>query len=167
MVFHWILSDSNSPQISRTLLSILADLNYALVCMVSIRPLISKILLLNLENQAFSIPVSNWMILLWSLCSHWTLIFFNHPISQYNGDHSEILIRILFPNVKHEMSSLKAVTTGTKRVHGTSSLNFKNLKTGTSLAYNKTQPKYYEDLLVILIIFSNIKLFFYIWHQLK
>ena len=41
MVFHWILSDSNSPQISRTLLSILTDLNNALVWMVS-TSLISK-----------------------------------------------------------------------------------------------------------------------------
>ena len=31
MVFHWSLSDSKSPQISRTLLSILADLNNAVV----------------------------------------------------------------------------------------------------------------------------------------
>ena len=34
MVFHWSLSDSKSPQISRTLLSILAVLNNAVVCMV-------------------------------------------------------------------------------------------------------------------------------------
>ena len=36
------LSDSMSPQVSRTLLSILADLNNVLVWMVSIRPLIFK-----------------------------------------------------------------------------------------------------------------------------
>ena len=36
------LSDSKSPQISRTLLSILVDLNNAVVWMVSTRPLISK-----------------------------------------------------------------------------------------------------------------------------
>ena len=42
MVFHWSLSDSKSPQVSRTLLSILADLNNAVVCMVSPCPLISK-----------------------------------------------------------------------------------------------------------------------------
>ena len=40
--FHWSLSDSKSPQVSRTLLSILADLNNAVVWMVSTRPLISK-----------------------------------------------------------------------------------------------------------------------------
>ena len=42
MVFHWSLSHSKSPQVSRTLLSILADLNNAVVWMVSTRPLISK-----------------------------------------------------------------------------------------------------------------------------
>ena len=42
MVSHWILSDSKSPQVSRTLLCILADLNKAVVWMVSTRPIISK-----------------------------------------------------------------------------------------------------------------------------
>ena len=42
MVFHWILSDSKDPQVSKTLLSILADLNNAVALMVSTRPLISK-----------------------------------------------------------------------------------------------------------------------------
>ena len=42
MVFHWSLSESKSSQVSRTLLSILADLNYAVVWIISTRPLISK-----------------------------------------------------------------------------------------------------------------------------
>ena len=42
MVFHWSLSDSKSPRMSRTLLSILADLNNVVVWMASTRPLISK-----------------------------------------------------------------------------------------------------------------------------
>ena len=42
MVFHWSLSDSKSPQISRTLLSILAVLNNAVVWMVSTHPPTSK-----------------------------------------------------------------------------------------------------------------------------
>ena len=41
-VFHWSLSDCKFPQVSRTLLSILADLNNAVVWIVSSRPLISK-----------------------------------------------------------------------------------------------------------------------------
>ena len=42
MVFHGSLSDSKSAQVSRTLLSILADLSNVVVWMVSTRPLVSK-----------------------------------------------------------------------------------------------------------------------------
>ena len=42
MVFHWSLNDSKSPQVSGTLLSILAIFNNAVVWTVSTRPLISK-----------------------------------------------------------------------------------------------------------------------------
>ena len=42
MVFHWNLSDCMSPQVSRTLLRILTDLDNVVVWMVSTRPLISK-----------------------------------------------------------------------------------------------------------------------------
>ena len=42
MVSRWSVSDGKSPQVSRTLLSILVDLNNAVVCMVSTRSLISK-----------------------------------------------------------------------------------------------------------------------------
>ena len=42
MVFHWRLSDSKSPQVSRTLLSILAVFNNAVVWMVSNRSQTSK-----------------------------------------------------------------------------------------------------------------------------
>ena len=42
MVLQWRLSDSKSPQVFMTLLSILADLNNAVVWMVSTRSLIFK-----------------------------------------------------------------------------------------------------------------------------
>ena len=42
MVFHWRLSDSKSPRVSRTLLSILAVFNNAVVWMVSTRSPTSK-----------------------------------------------------------------------------------------------------------------------------
>ena len=42
MVFHWRLSDSKLPQVSRTLLSILAVFNNAVVWIVSIRSPTSK-----------------------------------------------------------------------------------------------------------------------------
>ena len=51
MVFHWSLSDSKSPQDSRTLLSILAVLNNAVVWMVSTRPPTSK------SSSPFSNPL--------------------------------------------------------------------------------------------------------------
>ena len=51
MVFHWSLSDSKSPQVSRTLLSILGVLNYAVVWMVSTLPPISK------SSSPFSNPL--------------------------------------------------------------------------------------------------------------
>ena len=51
MVFHWSLSDNKSPQVSRTLLSILAVLNNAVVWMVSTRPPTSK------SSSPFSNPL--------------------------------------------------------------------------------------------------------------
>ena len=51
MVFHWSLSDCKSPQVSRTLLSILAVLNNAVVWMVSTRPPTSK------SSSPFSNPL--------------------------------------------------------------------------------------------------------------
>ena len=51
MVFHWSLSDSKFPQVSRTLLSILAVLNNAVVWMASTRLPISK------SSSPFSNPL--------------------------------------------------------------------------------------------------------------
>ena len=51
MVFHWSLSDSKSPQVSRTLLSILAVLNNAVIWMVSTHPPTSK------SSSPFSNPL--------------------------------------------------------------------------------------------------------------
>ena len=42
MVFHWSLSDSKSPQVTRTRLRILAVLSHAFLWMVSARPPTSK-----------------------------------------------------------------------------------------------------------------------------
>ena len=42
MVFHWILSDIKSPQVSWTVLSILAVLSNAVISIVSTRPPTSK-----------------------------------------------------------------------------------------------------------------------------
>ena len=42
MVYHWSFSDCKSSQVSRTLLTILANLNKAVILMVSVPPPISK-----------------------------------------------------------------------------------------------------------------------------
>ena len=42
MVSHWNVSDNKSPQVFETLLSILGELNNAVVWMVSTHPVISK-----------------------------------------------------------------------------------------------------------------------------
>ena len=58
MVFHWSLSDSKSPQFSRTLHSILAILNNVVVCMVSTRLPTSK------SSSTFSNPLVLFQLLL-------------------------------------------------------------------------------------------------------
>ena len=51
MVFHWSLSDSKSPQVSRTRLKILAVLSYPVIWIVSTRPPTSK------SSRAFNNPL--------------------------------------------------------------------------------------------------------------
>ena len=51
MVFHWSVSDCKIPQVSRTLLNILADLNNAVIWMVWACPLISN------SSSPFSKPL--------------------------------------------------------------------------------------------------------------
>ena len=58
MVFHRGLNDSKSPQISRTLLSVLADLNNIEVCMISSNPLIFKS-----SSPCTSPLVTGWIII--------------------------------------------------------------------------------------------------------
>ena len=53
MVFHWSLNDSKSPQVSRTLLSILVVINNAVVWKLSTRPPTSK------SSRPFSNPLAN------------------------------------------------------------------------------------------------------------
>ena len=74
MVFHWSLSDSKSPQVSRILLSILAVLNNVIVWMVSTRPPTSK------SSSPFSNPlvtVPKAPITIGIIVTCMFLIFFN------------------------------------------------------------------------------------------
>ena len=73
MVFHWSLSDSKSLQVSKTLLSILADLNNVVVWMVSTRP--DYYYCYYLLIRVFHISVS-W----WSFTGDWlTASFLKSP----------------------------------------------------------------------------------------
>ena len=74
MVFHWSLSDSKSPQVSRTRLSILAVLSNAVVWIVSTRPLTSK------SSRPFNNPlvtVSNAPITIGTIVTFMFHSFFN------------------------------------------------------------------------------------------
>ena len=55
MVFHWSLSDSKSPQVSRTRLRILAVLSNDVVWIVSTRPPVSP-------SEQFHLVLSHWSL---------------------------------------------------------------------------------------------------------
>ena len=74
MFFYWSLSDSKSPQVSRTLLSILAVLSNAVVWIVSIRPPTSK------SSRPFNNPlvtVPNAPVTIGTIVTFIFLSFFN------------------------------------------------------------------------------------------
>ena len=77
MVFHWSLSDSKSPQVSRTRLSILAVLSNAVVWIVSTRPPTSK------SSRPFNNPlvtVPNAPITIGTIVTFMFHIFFKFSI---------------------------------------------------------------------------------------
>ena len=76
MIFHWNLSDSKSPQVSRTLLSIVAVRNNLTVWMASTRPLISKSFS-PFNNPLVTVP--NAPITIWSNCHLHVPYFFQFP----------------------------------------------------------------------------------------
>ena len=88
MVFHWSLSDSKSSQVSWTSLSILADLNNAVVLIVSICPLITS------SSSQFTNPLGIIIII----------------IQHHNYYHNHIIhiIDILLSALKWSLSSLSS-----------------------------------------------------------
>ena len=90
MVFHWCLSDSKSPQVSRTLLSILAILNNVVVMTLSTRPPTSKsstsfnnplVTVLKAPITIDIIATFTFDIFFYSLAWSRYLFFFSHSFS--------------------------------------------------------------------------------------
>ena len=98
MFFQWSLSDSKSSQVSRTLLSILADFNNAVVWIVSIRPVIFKSSscytnpLVSVLRAPITISIIvTFMFLFNSLTRSRYLSFFSHfDFSQWSGWDSKV-----------------------------------------------------------------------------
>ena len=87
MVFHWNLSDSNSPQISRTRLRILVVLSNAVLWIVSTRPPTSKssrpfndslVIVPKAPITIGTIVTFMFHSFLYSLARSWYLSFFSH-----------------------------------------------------------------------------------------
>ena len=94
MIFHWGLSESKSPQVSRTLLSILAVFNNAIFWMVSTRPPTSK------SSRPFNNPlvtVPKVIIIIGIIVTFMFYSFFN-PLarSRYLSLHSHSFSFILW-----------------------------------------------------------------------
>ena len=93
MAFEWYLSDSKSPQVTWTLLSILSVLNNAVVWMVPTRPPTSKSSI-PFSNPLVTVPnapITIGIIVIWmfhrffnSLARSWYLSFFSHSFSFYS-----------------------------------------------------------------------------------
>ena len=88
MVFHWSLSDSKSPQVSRTLLSILAVFNNAVVWMVSTRPPTS-ISSRSFNNPLVTVPIG--MILTFMFHSFFNSLARSRYLSLFSHSSSFIL----------------------------------------------------------------------------
>ena len=86
--FHTSLSDTRCPQISRTLSSILTDLNNAVVWMVSTGPIVSK---------SFS-PCANTMVTVLDLIitNSITVTFMFHSFSQFSSKVEVLFIYFSF-----------------------------------------------------------------------
>ena len=74
MNFGWSLSDSKSPQVSRSILSILADLNNAVVWIISTRPL---------PNLPVPVLVLSWLYRTYQFSFGGTVIFMFYSFFQF------------------------------------------------------------------------------------
>ena len=122
MVFHWILIDSKSPQVSRTLLSILAVLNNVVVWIVSTLPPTSKSFS-PFSNPLVTVPKAPITIALLvtfmfhsffnSLARSRYLSFFSHYFSfilWLAGTAKSTILKILFSLIIIKSSLLAEIT---------------------------------------------------------
>ena len=138
MVFHWILSDSKLPQVSRTILSILAILNNVVFWMVSIRPPTSKFsgiivtfmfhsfFQFSGKSRYFSFFSLSFSFILWSAGTAKStilqvLFFFNGLICR---------VRRVFANIPGDLDSIpvRVIPKTLKMVLDTSLLNTQQYK---------------------------------------
>ena len=84
MVFHWSLSDSKSPQVSRTHLRILAVLSNADIWIVSTRPPTSKSSIIIIMNIIIIVIIISINIILLSKFSYqYWMVSITTPISNF------------------------------------------------------------------------------------
>ena len=81
MIFHWKLNDSKSPQVSRTLLSILTDLNNTVVWMIA------SPIFLSIRLQLLSPSSSGSTVFFIPLARSKYLSFFSHSFSKSGKVH--------------------------------------------------------------------------------
>ena len=98
MVSHWSVSDCKSPQVSSTLLSILANLNNAVVWMVSTCPVISKFssLFTNPLGIVLWVPITFFSVLLKSSDIYISFRFLSFSFCGPPGRQSPLFVRFSF-----------------------------------------------------------------------
>ena len=101
MVFHWRLSDSKSPQVSRTLLSILAVFNNAVVWMVSTRLPTSKSsrLFNNPLVTVPKVPITIGIIVTFIFHSFFNSLARSRFLSLFSHSFSFIIIIIVYLSI--------------------------------------------------------------------
>ena len=108
--FRWGLSDSKSPQVSRNLLSIRADLNYVVVWMVLILLLISSFSILfsrlirSVPKALFTITVTVTHMFLSKIYLSSFLISFPFPLSS-SGAEKSITWQFIWPGLGYRYIS--------------------------------------------------------------
>ena len=97
MFSHWNLSDSRSPQVARTLLCVLADLNNLLVWMATSRPHISKSSspFDNSSETVPRVPITIWRNVTFMFHRYLSFISFSFNFTLWPADTAKPTILLL------------------------------------------------------------------------